>query len=190
MGKAWQAPRSTTSRARRISKAAVARYREVCPAKYLARPDWDIANLVDELIGKREPDMYVTDCNHPEVVTHVYHVDCESRVMHAVERGGCVVTLLNEEQVKRNLGGNWVRCSSDLVAEVVAQVNRAVKDPAPASGIRLIPVDVNPADRIGMTLVEELSPAPAPEAPTGKKLPVSVLPPGTIVRGETRDELH
>jgi hypothetical protein len=156
MGKAGKAPRAVYRRGLRISRRAIEVYRDILGRDHYARPDGDISNLIDEKLSELTPKMTVTDVNHADAITTVFELEAPGGVRFAVVRDHCVVTMLTQANVERNLLGNWVPATPDDPDE---------RPPARAAAATPRPLAAVPP-----------VPAPAPPPPAAPAPPIAPLP--------------
>lgn len=110
MGKAGKAPAATFQRSLRITHGAVERYREILGRDHYSSPDRDVMNRIEVAIGEHDPKWEVLDVEYPDMVTHVFELNAIGGVRYAVVRENCVVTMLPETLVQRNLAnGRWLK---------------------------------------------------------------------------------
>lgn len=110
MGKASKAPRPVFQRSLRVTAAAVERYREILGRDHYASPDRDVMNRIEVAIDEGQPKWEVMDVDYPHVPTHVFELHAIGGLRYAVVRERCVVTMLPEALVQRNLGsGRWLK---------------------------------------------------------------------------------
>lgn len=121
MAKAWKAPKPSKNLELRVSKRAIAAYRDFTGSLHASRPDWDITRILEEAVSAGPPMHVVTDADHPESLTHVHLLLHDGVERFALVRDRVLVTLLTPAMVARNFRNSWVHATDNDAAPPVLE---------------------------------------------------------------------
>lgn len=99
-----------------VSSRSVGAFREVLGRDWIVKSDRDIRDRLLEDLRALTPKWTVTDIHAPHEPTAVFELAAPGGIRYAVVRDETVITMLSEDQVARNLKGNWIPAGSTTAA--------------------------------------------------------------------------